>query len=163
MACCGPGGGVASPGSGILVEHPPVHARVAQLDRPGGAPSLFEMMPLPEDLLELAAVTPHVSLVWPYQQLELVGQSQEARVQIARDPALAAFGDALGRLCGVVALVLAEQHHLGAVRAAAQRPRLLALRERAPEVASPVGPLLRLEAPTVHLGSRSKHTSAPRP
>ena len=52
-----------------------------------------------------------------------------------------------GRLGGVVALVLAEQHDLGAVVLAAQQPRLVLLVEWAPEVAVPVGPALRLEAP----------------
>ena len=59
----------------------------------------------------------------------------------------AGVGDALRRLRGVVPLVLAEQHDLGAVILAAQKPRLLRLAQRPPEVGAAVLPPLRLESP----------------
>jgi hypothetical protein len=55
------------------------------------------------------------------------GRSRVLRARLPRAP-LATFGDALGRLRGVFTLVLAEQHHLRAVRPAAQHPRLLVAR-----------------------------------
>src|SRR5205807_5346593 len=56
--------------------------------------------------------------------------------------------DARRCLGGVVPLVLAEQHDLGAVILAAQKPGLLGFGERSPEVAAAVRPPLGLEPPT---------------
>jgi hypothetical protein len=56
-------------------------------------------------------------------------------------------GHALRSTGGVVALVAAEQHDLGAVVLAAQQPRLVLLAERAPVVVVAVRPGLGFEAP----------------
>ena len=58
-----------------------------------------------------------------------------------------AVADAVRGLGGVVALVLAEQHDLGAVVLSAQQPWLVLLVEWSPVVAAPVRPALGLEAP----------------
>ena len=81
------------------------------------------------------------------EHLDLLGESQEAAVEVAGDPLPAAVGDTVRGLGGVVALVPAEQHDLGAVVLSAQQPRLVLLAERAPEVAAPVRPALGLEPP----------------
>ena len=69
------------------------------------------------DLSQLSGLA--ATVVLAHEHLDLLGKSQEAGVEVAGDPVPAGFGDALGRLRGVVALVLAEQHDLGAVSLAA--------------------------------------------
>jgi len=49
------------------------------------------------------------------EYLDLLGESQEASVQVAGDPLPTGLGDARRRLGGVVALVPAEEYDLGAV------------------------------------------------
>ena len=56
-------------------------------------------------------------------------------------------GDTLGRLRGVVPLVLAEQHYLGAVILAAEKLWLLRVAQRPPIVDVSVRPPLGLESP----------------
>ena len=65
-----------------------------------------------------------------------------------------------GALGGVVALVLAEQHDLGAVVLAAQQPWLVLLVEWAPEVAVAVRPALGLESPAAVGVSLEAHQRA---
>ena len=81
------------------------------------------------------------------EHLDLVGESQEAGVEVAGDPVPAGVADAVRGLGGVVALVLAEQYDLGAVVLAAQQPWLVLLVEWSPEVGAAVRPALGLEAP----------------
>ena len=65
----------------------------------------------------------------------------------------AGVGDARrGRLGGVVAVVLAEQHDLGAVILAAQKPWLVPLGEWAPVVGVAVLPALRFKSPSGRRG-----------
>ena len=64
------------------------------------------------------------------------------------------------RLGGVVALVLAEQHHLGAVILAAQQPRLVLLVEWSPEVGVAVRPALGFESPAAVGVSLEAHQRA---
>ena len=88
---------------------------------------------------------------WPCcsrdEHLDLFGEAQEAAVEVAGDPLPATVADAVRGLGGVVALMPAEQHDLGAVVLSAQQPRLVLLVEWSPEVAAPVRPALGLEAP----------------
>ena len=60
-----------------------------------------------------------VAVLFAHEHLDLGGESQEAGVEVAGDPVPASVGDAIRGLGGVVALVLAEQHDLGAVVLAA--------------------------------------------
>jgi hypothetical protein len=53
------------------------------------------------------------------EDLDVIGESSEAGVEVAGDPVRAGFGDALGRLCGVVAFVVAEERDLRSVALAA--------------------------------------------
>ena len=75
----------------------------------------------------------------------------------------AGVGDARRRLGGVVALMLAEQHHLGAVILAAQQPWLVLLAEWSPEVGVAVLPALRFESPAAVGVSLEAHQRAMAP
>src|SRR5947207_11042533 len=94
------------------------------------------------------------------EHLDLEGDVQEAGVEVAGDPMPAGVGDAVRRLGGVVALVLAEQHDLGAVILPTQQPRLLLLSEWAPEVGAAVRPALRFESPAAVGVSLEAHQRA---
>ena len=50
----------------------------------------------------------------------MLGELHEAAVEVAGDPLPAAVGDTVRGMGGVVALVLAEEHDLGAVVLSAQ-------------------------------------------
>ena len=80
-------------------------------------------MLLPLNALQLA----RLAMLVADEDLDPIGESQEAAVEVACDPLPAAFGDTVGRLDGVVALVPAEKHDLGGVVQSAQQPRLLLL------------------------------------
>ena len=67
-----------------------------------------------------AAARPRLAVLVADEHLDLLGESQEAAVEVAGDPLPAGVGDTFGGLDGVVALVPAEQHDLGAVVLAAQ-------------------------------------------
>jgi hypothetical protein len=96
----------------VVVEHPPLRDRVAQLDDTRSDRALLEVVLLAVDALQLA----RVAVLVADEDLDLLGESQEAAVEVAGDPLPAAFADnTVGRLDGVVALVPAEQHDLGAV------------------------------------------------
>ncbi|MGO9959793.1 MAG: hypothetical protein ACLP50_28105 [Solirubrobacteraceae bacterium] len=66
------------------------------------------------------------------EHLDPVWESSEAAVEVAGDAVLACVGHAVRGLGRVVALVVAEQHDLGAVVPAAQQPWLVVIVERAP-------------------------------
>ncbi len=87
-------------------------------------------------------------------------EPQEAAVEVAGDPVPADVGDARRRLGGVVALMLAEQHDLGAVIPAAQNPWLVLLVERSPVVTAAVLPALRFKPPTAVGVSLEAHQRA---
>src|SRR5438067_9304793 len=94
------------------------------------------------------------------EHLDLEGDVQEAGVEVAGDPVPAGVGDACRRLGGVVALVLAEQHDLGAVILAAQQPWLVLLVEWSREVGVAVLPALGFESPTAVGVSLETHQRA---
>ena len=144
----------------IVVEHPPARERVAELDRAGRDGVPLEVVLLAVDVLQLPGLVAVVLLA--HEHLDLRGEPQEAGVEVAGDPVPARLGDARRRLGGVVALVLAEQHDLGAVILAAQKPRLVVLGERPPEVGVAVLPALGFK-PQRPSGWRLKHTSEPWP
>jgi hypothetical protein len=126
-------------------EHPPADDRVGQLDRSCCDGVVLEVMLLAVDPSQLSLLV--AAVVFAHEDLDLLGKAEEAAVEVAGDPMPPGVGDALRRLRGVVPLVLAEQHDLGAVSPAAQQPGLLRFGERSPEVAAAVRPLLGLEAP----------------
>ena len=96
------------------------------------------------------------------EHLDLLGESQKATVEVVGDPLPAANGDAVRGLGGVVALMPAQQHDLGAVILAAHQPRLVLLAECSPEVAVPVWPALGLEAPaTVGMALETRQGALP--
>jgi hypothetical protein len=125
----------------VVVERPPAGDGIAQVLGPGCNRAPLEVVLLPLDALQLA----RLALLVADEDLDLIGESQEAAVEVACDRLPAAFGDTVGGLDGVVALVPAEKHDVGAVVQSAQPPRLLLLAERAPELAGPVRTALRLE------------------
>ena len=137
--------GFTPPGALVVVEHPPARDRVAQLDDTGGDCASLEVVLLALDPLQLSGLVSAVLLA--NQHLDVRREPEEAAVEVAGDPVPAGFGDACRRLRGVVALVLAEQHDLGAVIVSAQKPRLVGLGERALEVGAAVLPSLRFKAP----------------
>ena len=116
------------------------------------------MMLLAEDVLQLSGLVAVALLA--DEHLDLGGEAQEAGVEVASDPVPAVVGDAGRRLGGVVALVLAEQHHLGAVILAAQQPWLVLLVEWSPEVGVAVLPALGFESPTAVGVSLEAHQRA---
>ena len=134
-----------APGPVVLVEHPPVDVRVAELHGPGRNRAPLEVVLLPVDPLQLPWLL--AAMLLAHEHLDLAGKAQEAGVEIARDPVPAGFGDALGSLCGVVALVLAEKHDLGAVILTPEKPGLVGFGERTPEVRAAVLPPLRFKTP----------------
>lgn len=91
------------------------------------------------------------------EHLDRRGEAQEAGVEIAGDPVSARVGDAGRRLGGVVAFVLAEQHHLGAVMVATQNPWLVLLAEWSPVVGAAVLPALRFKSPAAVAVSFEAH------
>src|SRR5450755_2773779 len=135
----------AAPPAVIVIEHPPADDRVAQLDRSCPDGVVLEVMLLAVDPSHLSVLV--AAVVFAHEHLDLLGKAEEAAVEVAGDPMPPGVGDALRRLRSVVPLVLAEQHDLGAVSLAAQKPRLLRFAQRAPEVAAAVRPLLGLEPP----------------
>jgi hypothetical protein len=126
----GPKRGFAAADAMIVVEHPPVHDGVAQLDDTCGEGVSPEVVLFAVDVLQLSGFLAVVLLA--NEHLDLGGEAQEAGVEVAGDPVPAGVGYAGRRLGGVVALVLAEQHDLGAVILAAQQPWLVLLVEGAP-------------------------------
>ena len=110
------------------------------------------------DVLQLSGLVAVVLLA--DEHLDLGGEAQEAGVEVAGDPVPAGVGDAGRRLGGVVALVLAEQHHLGAVILAAQQPGLVVLGEWSPEVGVAVLPALGFESPAAVGVSLEAHQRA---
>jgi hypothetical protein len=102
-----------SPVAVLVVEHPPVGDRVGQPDRACCDGVLLDLVSLAVDASELPAFIADVVLA--DEHLDLWGESQEAAVEVAGDPGLARVAHASGRLGGVVALVAAEEHDLGAV------------------------------------------------
>jgi hypothetical protein len=156
----GPDAGFAARPAEVVVEHPLVRDRVAELHGAGCNRAPLEVVLLAVDALWLSGLV--VPVLLPREHLDLHGESQEAAVEIASDPLPAPLGDTLRGLRRVVALVPTEQHDLGAAVPVSQQPRLLPPVEWSPEVAAPVRPALRLEAPAA-VGWRSKQTSAPWP
>ena len=119
--------------------------RVTQLHRAGRNRALLEAVLLAVDALQFSGLVEAV--LFADEHLDLSGDAQEAGVEVAGDPVPATLADAFQRLGGVVALVPAEEHDLGAVILAAEKPRLVLLVEWSPEVAAPVRPALGLESP----------------
>ena len=135
---------LAAPGSMVVVEHPPADDRVAQRYGPCRDGVVLEVVLLtvdPSQGLRVGAV------VFAHEHLDLRREAQEAAVEVAGDPMPSGVCDALRRLRGVVPLVLAEQHNLGAVILAAEKPRLLRVAQRPPVVDAAVRPPLGLESP----------------
>jgi len=128
----------------VVIEHPPACDRVAQSHsaRHDGVP--LDVVLLTVDPSQLSGLE---ALLLADEHLDLLGEPQEAAIEVTGDPSSPAFGDTVGGLDGVVARVPAEQHDLGTVVLSSQWPRLLLLVERTPEVAAPVGPALGFEAP----------------
>ena len=87
------------------------------------------------------------AVVLAHENLDLRREAEEAAGQVPGDPMPSGVGHARRRLGGVVPLVLAEQHDLGAVILAAEEPRLLRLAQRPPVVDVSVRPPLGLESP----------------
>jgi hypothetical protein len=133
----------------VVVEDPPMHEGVGELQGPGGMGAAVEMGPLARDRTQRAGPAAAALDLMPLadQDFDLVGQGEEAGVEIAGDPVRAGLGDAVGRLGGVVAGRVAEQDDLGAVVLAAQKPGLVVLSQGAPVVGAAVAPALRLKAP----------------
>jgi len=100
----------------VVVEHPPAGDGVAQLLGSGCNRALLEVVLFPLDVLQLS----RLALLVADEHLDLLGESQEAAVEIAGDPSSTGVDDTFGGLDGVVALVPAEQHDLGAVVLSAQ-------------------------------------------
>ena len=142
----------------IVVEHPPVRERVAQLHDTGGDGVSLEVVLLAVDGLQLSGLVAVALLA--DEHLDLGGEAQEAGVEVAGDPMPAGVGDAGRRLGGVVALMLAEQHHLGAVILAAQQPWLVLLVEWSPVVGVAVWPALGFESPAAVGVSLEAHQRA---
>ena len=109
----GPKRGFAAARAVVVVEHPPMRERVAELHGACGEGVLLKVVLFAADVLQLSGFLALV--LRADKHLDLRGESQEAAVEVACDPLPAAFGDTVGRLDGVVALVPAEQHDLGAV------------------------------------------------
>ena len=141
----GPERGFAAARAVVVVEHPPVRGRVAQLHDTGRVGMLLEVVLLAVYGLQLSGFLA-VGLLAD-EDLDLRGEAQEAGVEVAGDPVPAGVGDARRRLGGVVALVLTEQHDLGAVILAAQKPRLVLLVDGAPVVGVAVLPALGFKPP----------------
>ena len=118
----------------------------------------LEMMLLAVDVLQLSGLV--AVAVLADEHLNSRGEAQEAGVEVAGDPVPAGVGDAGRRLGGVVALVLAEQHDLGAVILAAQQPWLVLLVEWSPEVGVAVLPALGFESPAAVGVSLEAHQRA---
>ena len=129
----------------IVVEHPPVSERVAELHRTCGDRVSLEVVLLAVDGLQLSALLAVVLLA--DEDLDLCWEAQEPGVEVAADQMAAGVGDARWRLGGVVALMLAEQDHLGAMILAAQKPRLVRRGEWSPVVGVAVWPALGFESP----------------
>ena len=103
-----------------------------------------------------------MAVLFADEHLDLGGEAQEAGVEVAGDPVPASVADAFRGSGGVVALVLAEEHDLGAVVLAAEQPGFVLLVERAPEVPAPVRPALGLEAPaTVGMALETRQGALP--
>ena len=118
----------------------------------------LEVVLLAVDGLQLSALLAVMLLA--NVDLDLCGEAQEPGVEIAADPMAAGVGDARRRLGGVVALMLAEQHHLGAMILAAQKPRLVRLGEWSPVVGVAVRPALGFESPAAVWVSLEAHQRA---
>jgi len=154
----GPNRGLAPSGAMIVVEHPPESNRVAQLHGTCGNAPLLEVVLFAVDVAQMPGLLARAPLA--DEHLDLGGEAQEAGVEVAGDPVPAGVGDAGRRLGGVVALVLAEQHDLGAVILAAQRPRLVLRVEGSPEVGVAVWPALGFESPAAVGVSLEAHQRA---
>ena len=145
VAAGGPGAGFAAAGAVVVVEHPPTRDRVADLDDAAAHGAALDVGALALDPGELSGLATVV--VFADEHLDLWWELWEAAVEVAGDPVLPAVGHAVGRLGGVVALVVAEEHDLGPVILAAQQPGLVLLAERTPEVGAAIRPALGFEAP----------------
>ena len=141
----GPTRGFAAAGAMIIVEHPPVRERVAQLDDTCGEGVPLEVVLFAVDMPQLPRLLAIVLLA--NEHLDLCGEAKKAGVEIAGDPVPAGVGDARWRLGGVMALVLAEQHDLGAVIVVAQKPWLVPFVEWALVVGVAVFPALGFKSP----------------
>ena len=126
-------------------HHVPAWTAQLQLHRTRGDGASLEVLLLAVDMLQLPGLV--AALLLEHEHLYLCGEVQEAGIEVAGDPLPAAVGDTVRGLGGVVALLLSEEHDLGAVVLSAQQPGLVLLVERSPEVAVPVGPALGLEPP----------------
>ncbi len=141
----GPRCGFAAAGAVVVVEHPPARDRIAQLNNAAADGPALDVKALAVHMVELSGLV--AAVVLADEHFYSVWELAEAAVEVAGDPVLAGVGQALRRLGGVVALVVAEQHDLGAVVLAAQQPRLVVLVQRPPVVGVAVGPGLGFEAP----------------
>ena len=114
----GPQRAFAAPAAMVVVEHPPAaRSRRSARTAPAATACCSRWCCSPWIALQRRA---RVAVLVADEHLDLRGESQEAAVEVAGDPLPAAVGDAVGGLDGVVALVLAEQHDLGAVVLSAQ-------------------------------------------
>ena len=109
--------GFAAPATMIVVEHPPVHDRVAQFDGARVLGAMFDVMVLAVNLSKRSGLAAIV--VVADEHLDPFRKSEKSAVEVPHDPVLTSFGDAPGRLRCVVARVLAEEHDLGSMGLAA--------------------------------------------
>ena len=109
----GPDAGFAAPGTIVVVEHPPAGERVTQFDDTRSDRALLEVVLLSVDALKPSGLV--VAVLFPHEHLDLGGEAQEAGVEVAGDPVPASVADTVRGLGGVLALMPAEQHDLGAV------------------------------------------------
>jgi hypothetical protein len=101
----GPQRAFPPPAAMVVVEHPPLRDRVAQLDDTRSDRVLLEVVLLAVDALQLA----RVAVLVAGGDLDLLGESQEAVVEVACDPSSTGVGDTFGELDGVArARVLAR-------------------------------------------------------
>ena len=68
----------------VVVEHPPVGDRVAQLHGPGRNRALLEVVLLAVDALQLSGLV--AAALFAHEHLDLFGEAQEAGVEVAGDP-----------------------------------------------------------------------------
>ena len=146
----GPQKGFATPGAMIVVEHPPVRDRVAQLHRARRDGVPLEVVALAVDAPQLPRLA--AGMILAHQHLDPRREPHEAAVEVAGDPFPPGLRDALRRLRGVVPLMLAEQYDLGAMILAAQKPRLLSFTQRSPEVGCGRLPSAAARAPSARPG-----------
>jgi len=101
----GPQRGFAAAGSMVGVEHPPACARAPQLHGARCDGASLEVVLLAVDVLQLPGLVAAALLA--DEHLDPEGEVQEAGVQVAGDPVPAGVDDAVRRVGGVVALMLA--------------------------------------------------------